>query len=55
MNKDNWVRCPKCRTKLFILNAGGISKGIIIKCKRCKNILEVNIDKEANKEIKIIV
>ena len=55
MSKDNWIRCPKCRTKLFSLNDDGISRGVVIKCKRCKNILEINVDRNReNENIKVV-
>lgn len=55
VSKDNWIRCPKCRTKLFSLNDDGISRGVVIKCKRCKNILEINVDRNReNENIKVV-
>lgn len=38
-----WYQCPKCGTKLLIYDNAAQSRGIYIKCKNCKNEIEVKI------------
>lgn len=39
---NGWYCCPKCKQKLFKVNKDFVMKGIQLKCKKCKTI--INID-----------
>lgn len=39
-----WYRCPICGQKLLQKNKDGESKDIFIKCKKCKNEIEIKIE-----------
>lgn len=39
----NWYKCPKCGQKLFQILPGAVVRGVQIKCKSCKSIVNVNI------------
>lgn len=42
---EKWFRCPKCSKKILKYNEHtGKSQDIYIKCKRCKEIIEIKID-----------
>lgn len=42
MIKGEYFVCPKCGTKLFKIKSNFIIKGIQVKCKRCKTILDID-------------
>lgn len=39
----DWYCCEKCGQKLFKVLPGAEAKGILIKCKKCREIIEINI------------
>ena len=39
-----WYCCKECGQKFFKIRAGAVVKGVQIKCKRCKSIIEINIE-----------
>ena len=40
--KRSWYKCPECGTKLVLYdNTAVLSGGIFIKCKTCKNEIEI--------------
>lgn len=39
-----WYYCPFCGQKLFMISDTGIIKGMQIKCKKCKRIINVEIN-----------
>ena len=39
-----FIACPKCRRKLFKVKFFDLKANIEIKCQKCKNIVEINID-----------
>lgn len=38
-----WFRCPKCGQKLLKYKEDAESKKVYLKCKRCKNEIEIKI------------
>jgi len=40
-----WYRCPHCGCKILIMSRDAISKGLFIKCKFCKKIVEIKVEK----------
>ena len=40
----NWYLCPECGQKLFMIAPGAIIKGLQIKCKKCKKIINVSLE-----------
>ena len=38
-----WYCCRKCGQKLFKIYPGAKARGILMKCKRCKEIIEITI------------
>ena len=45
-----WYICPICKNKLVKVADNFIAKGIYIKCKRCKNQIEVKQSRARAKE-----
>lgn len=46
-DKSEWYRCPKCNKKLLQYDyVKGKSEGLYIKCKSCKQIIEIKINEE---------
>lgn len=43
MNEKKWFLCPHCGQKLFQVAANAVIRGMEIKCKRCKQILNVSL------------
>lgn len=41
--KKEWYRCPYCGTKLFVYDNTAKASGIFMKCRTCKNEIEVKI------------
>lgn len=41
--KIEWYVCPHCGQKLFKLLPGAVVKGLLIKCKKCKEIVAVSL------------
>lgn len=39
-----WWLCPKCQKKILQYKEDGNAKNIYIKCKKCKEIIEINIE-----------
>ena len=39
----DWYCCSRCGQKLFKVLPGAEAKGIMIKCKKCREIIEINI------------
>jgi len=48
-SKDNWVRCPYCRHKLFKKLMSGDAL-IEVKCSSCKNVFEVYLGNQLTKK-----
>ena len=42
--KKTWYRCPICGQKILKVNGLAKSQGLFIKCKKCKNEIEIKID-----------
>lgn len=38
-----WFKCPVCGTKLAVYDNTSRSSGIFIKCKTCKNEIELKV------------
>lgn len=38
-----WYTCPYCRQKLFKIAEDAVIKGLQIKCKSCKRIIDINM------------
>lgn len=38
-----WYCCPRCNQKLFKCAPGARARGIQIKCKKCRNIINVSL------------
>lgn len=43
--KQKWYRCPICNKKILKYEKEANSKGLFIKCKRCKEIIEIVIER----------
>lgn len=41
--KRKWYRCPQCGKKLVVYQEGASCKGIFVRCKECKSIIEIRI------------
>ena len=41
---DKWYRCPVCGQKLLKVSNKAKSKGLYIKCKKCKNEIEIKVE-----------
>ena len=41
--KREWFHCPICNTKLAVYDNTARSNGVFIKCKSCKNEIEIKI------------
>lgn len=41
---DGWFHCPHCGKKQFKVSPEARASGIELKCKNCKQIIEVNIE-----------
>ena len=38
-----WYQCPHCGQKLFMIEPNAVIKGMQIKCKKCKNLINVSL------------
>lgn len=38
-----WYYCPKCGQKLLLHEEGAKSEKVFLKCKRCKNEIEIKL------------
>ena len=38
-----WYQCPHCGQKLFMIAKDAVIKGMQIKCKKCKRIIDVSL------------
>lgn len=38
-----WYCCPRCGQKIFQCRTGAVARGILIKCKKCKSIINVSL------------
>lgn len=38
-----WYTCPECGAKLAVFDSGAVSKDVFIKCRICKNEIEIKI------------
>lgn len=46
-DENKWYKCPICKQKLLKYDGlKGKSKGLYIKCKKCKRIIEIKINDE---------
>lgn len=41
--KREWIKCPKCGTKLAVSDNNAKSSGIYIKCRTCKKEIEIKL------------
>ncbi|WP_353738504.1 MJ0042-type zinc finger domain-containing protein [Limosilactobacillus sp.] len=41
--KREWIRCPKCNTKIAIADSDAVCRGVHIKCRTCKTEIEIRI------------
>lgn len=41
---DKWYKCPVCGQKILKISKLAQSKGLYIKCKKCKNEIEIKIE-----------
>lgn len=41
---NDWYCCSHCKQKLFKVKKNASVKGIEFKCKKCKQILNINIE-----------
>lgn len=48
-NKDMWYQCSKCGQKLFRINKDSVVHGIEVKCKKCRHVIEINIEPMSRK------
>ena len=40
---ESWFLCPRCRQRLFKMQPGAVVRGIQIKCKKCKKIIDLSL------------
>lgn len=45
MNVFKWYVCPHCGKHLFKMNDEAVIKGIKVYCRRCKEEIEININR----------
>lgn len=41
--KREWIRCPKCNSKIAIADSDAVCRGVHIKCRTCKTEIEIRI------------
>lgn len=41
---DRWYKCPVCGQKILKISKEAQSRGLYIKCKKCKNEIEIKIE-----------
>lgn len=46
-----WYRCDVCGQKILMYENNSISKGIYIKCKKCKEIVEIVVNEPMSHDI----
>lgn len=46
MERRLWYVCPICGKKLIRFRPGGSAQGIFLRCKHCKNEIEIKIEKK---------
>lgn len=39
-----WYFCPYCGAKQFLMRDGAVVKGIQIKCRQCRKLIEVTVE-----------
>ena len=44
MINNGWYCCPYCKQKLFKVKENALVKGIELKCKKCKEKVNINIE-----------
>lgn len=37
-----WYNCPNCGQKLFVITKDAVIRGMQIKCKKCRKIIDVS-------------
>lgn len=40
----DWYKCPECGQKLFKIAPDAVIKGIQIKCKQCRKLINVSLE-----------
>ena len=45
-----WYNCPNCGQKLFMIKPDAVIKGVQMKCKKCRKI--INLSREPKKSEK---
>lgn len=40
----DWYKCPECGQKLFKIAPGAVIKGVEMKCKQCRKIINVSLE-----------
>jgi transcription elongation factor Elf1 len=43
MQQEEWFKCPICGQKILKISHNAQAQGIYIKCKKCKNIIEITV------------
>lgn len=38
-----WFLCPNCGQKLFLMRPDAVIRGIQIKCKKCKELIDIEV------------
>ncbi len=38
-----WYKCPECGQKLFCIQPGAVIRGMQIKCKQCRKLINVSL------------
>lgn len=44
MDNTKWFQCPICGQKILKISAASKSEGLYIKCKKCKNEIEIKVE-----------
>jgi len=50
MSNLKWYHCPICGQKIFQIDTNARAEGIYVKCKKCKNIIEVRLEPKLEPE-----
>ncbi len=41
--KKHWYLCPICGKRLFLYHDAAVCRGLFIKCRECRNEIEIKI------------
>lgn len=42
--KEEWYCCPECGQKILKIRRDARARGLLIKCKRCRKIIEIRVE-----------